>query len=459
MPNREKPDSEKNRFSARAARYARVGANVGGVAARYAGRRLLGGEADRAGDASALSSALGRLKGPLMKVAQLMATVPDLLPPEYAAELQKLQSEAPPMGWAFVKRRMMAELGAGWEKKFESFEHHPAAAASLGQVHRARSHDGAALACKLQYPDMQSAVEADLQQLQWLLALRRRFDSAIDTTEIAKEIGARVREELDYRREAMHAGLYRKMLDGVDCVRVPRAWPELSTGRLLTLDWLDGSKNAHAQERSACRAQHDRNRDVHRLVVSVQPLRRHSRRPASRQLHGVRAVDGKPAGINLLDYGCIRIFPPKFVGGVVDLYHGLLKGEDDLVVHAYETWGFRRLSRDLIDTLNIWARFIYAPLLDDRVRTIADGVKPSEYGRREAFRVHQALKQKGPVTVPREFVFMDRAAIGLGAVFLHLRAELNFYKLFNEAIENFSLESRHQAPSRAELAAVGLPPA
>jgi len=150
-------DTEKNRFSARAARYARVGANVGGVAARYAGRRLLGGAPNRAGEALALSSALGRLKGPLMKVAQLMATIPDLLPPEYATELQKLQSEAPPMGWAFVKRRMMAELGAGWEKKFESFDHQPSAAASLGQVHRARALDGAELACKLQYPDMQSA--------------------------------------------------------------------------------------------------------------------------------------------------------------------------------------------------------------------------------------------------------------------------------------------------------------
>src|SRR5271170_1439455 len=152
MADREITDDEKNRFSARAARYARVGANVGGVAARYAGRRLLGGEADRAGEASALSGALGRLKGPLMKVAQLMATVPDLLPPEYAAELQKLQSEAPPMGWAFVKRRMMAELGGDWENKFRSFEHHPAAAASLGQVHRARSLDDKELACKLQYP-------------------------------------------------------------------------------------------------------------------------------------------------------------------------------------------------------------------------------------------------------------------------------------------------------------------
>ena len=106
---------------------------------------------------------------------------------------------------------------------------------------------------------------------------------------------------------------------------------------------------------------------------------------------------GEPQGINLLDYGCVRIFHPRFVGGVVDLYHGLLHDDRARIVHAYETWGFRRLSAELIDILNIWARFIYGPLLDDRVRTVADGVKPSEYGRRQAFEVHKALKEKGPV--------------------------------------------------------------
>ena len=140
---------------------------------------------------------------------------------------------------------------------------------------------------------------------------------------------------------------------------------------------------------------------------------------------------------------------------MVDLYRGLLRKDDTLVVHAYETWGFKRLNRELIEALNIWARFIYGPLLDDRVRTIADGVKPSEYGRKEAFRVHQALKARGPVTVPREFVFMDRAAIGLGAVFLHLAAELNFYRLFNEAIERFSI-GEVAARQTAALAKVGL---
>src|SRR5437763_5184890 len=163
-----------------------------------------------------------------MMGAQLLSTIPDALPPESAADLATLQSQAPPMGWAFVKRRMSAELGADWQGKFAQFEHHPAAAASLGQVHRARAHAGSEVACKLQYPDMQSAVEADLQQLGLLFAIQRRMDPAIDTTEIYKEIGARVREELDYRREAKHVALYRIILEGTELVRVPRVWPELS---------------------------------------------------------------------------------------------------------------------------------------------------------------------------------------------------------------------------------------
>jgi predicted unusual protein kinase regulating ubiquinone biosynthesis (AarF/ABC1/UbiB family) len=171
--------------------------------------------------------------------------------------------------------------------------------------------------------------------------------------------------------------------------------------------------------------------------------------------YSVFAENNRPTGINLLDYGCIRIFPPKFVGGVVDLYNGLRKGDESLVVNAYETWGFHRLSRELIDILNIWARFIYGPLMDDRVRTIADGVKPGEYGRRQAFQVQKALREKGPVTVPREFVLMDRAAIGLGGVFLHLRAELNFHRLFEDAMADFSVK-RVAARQAAALQAAGL---
>ncbi|HEY5796552.1 MAG TPA: AarF/UbiB family protein [Bosea sp. (in: a-proteobacteria)] len=433
-------DTEANRFSARAARYARVGANVGGVAARIAGTRLFGMEGRNASNAEALAKALGGLKGPIMKVAQLVATIPDVVPPEYAAELQKLQSQAPPMGAAFVKRRMMAELGANWRERFGEFDLKPAAAASLGQVHRATTRDGAALACKLQYPDMESAVEADIAQLDILFALHRRMDPVIDTTEIAKEIGARVREELDYQREAKHIALYREMLAGTPEVRVPALEASLSTRRLLTMRWLEGDGIlTHKQD-----VQEARDRISTAMFKAWwRPFSHHG------VIHGdphlgnytVFSEGDTPAGINLLDYGCIRIFPPSFVGGVVDLYRGLLEGDAARVVHAYETWGFKGLTKDLVDTLNIWARFIYGPLLEDRTRRIAEGVSPSEYGRREAFRVHQALKQKGPVTVPREFVFMDRAAIGLGGVFLHLDAELNFHRLFEAEIEGFKVET------------------
>ncbi len=449
-------DPEKNRMSERARRYVRVGAGVGQASARIAGARLIG-QSSRASEAALLRAALGNLRGPIVKVAQLLATIPDLLPPEYTAELQKLQAHAPAMGWAFVKRRMQAELGPDWRTKFADFTHEPSAAASLGQVHRATAHDGTALAVKLQYPDMQSAVEADLKQLDFVFSLHARFDRAIDTSQMRGEIAARIREELDYRREARHLLLYRHILRHEHLVRVPDLRPELSTGRLLSMTWVDGDPLLDYREAS----QQDRN-----LLATA--LFRAWWHPFSQfaVIHGdphlgnytVRSDQGEAQGINLLDFGCVRIFPPRFVSGVIDLYEGLRDSRPDQVVHAYDIWGFKNLSKELIDTLNIWARFIYGPMLEDRVRTIADGVAPSEYGRRQAFQVHKALKERGPVTVPREFVFMDRAAIGLGSVFLHLRAELNFYRLFNDTIANHVEDDLAARQSQA-LTAVGLEPA
>lgn len=446
-------DREGNRFGARMARYARVGAGLGGAAARVAGSRLRGG--DPGAEAMALANALGGLKGPLMKVAQLVAAIPDLVPPEYAAEFQKLQSQAPPMGPAFVRRRMMAELGPDWRSRFGGFDLNPAAAASLGQVHRARSLDGAALACKLQYPDMQSAVAADLKQLDVALALHRRMGAAIDTRDIAVELAERLREELDYTREAKHVALYNHMLADVADVRTPLAWPELSTGRLLTLGWLDGGPMLDRRGES---------QDVRNLLARA--MFAAWWRPFGRfgVIHGDPHPgnytvfvddDGAPAGVNLLDYGCVRIFPPAFVNGVVDLYQGLLHNRPEQIAHAYETWGFANLNQEVIDVLNIWAGFIYGPLIDNRERTIADGVEPGAYGRREAFQVHQALRRLGPLRIPREFVFMDRAAVGLGAVFLHLDARLNFHQMFEETIAGFSREVLAERQGAA-LARAGL---
>jgi len=446
---------EENRFSARAARYVRVGTNVGAVAARVAGGRLLGRDYDPARAAADLAVALGALKGPLMKVAQFLSTIPEALPAEYARELMQLQSAAPAMGPAFVRRRLAAELGADWARRVESFAIEAAASASLGQVHKAVAHDGRPLAVKLQYPDMPSAVEADLAQLKAVFAIHARMDPAVSTGEIQKEIAARLREELDYELEARHMRLYRSIFAGDERVRVPEVVPELSTRRLLAMTWLEGRKLLDYKPAPL----EDRNAIARALFRAWWfPFSHYG------VIHGdphlgnytVFERDGHAAGINLLDYGCIRSFHPSFVQGVIDLYNGLLGGNRELVVHAYETWGFRGLSAELIEAMSIWARFIYGPLLDDRERAIDEGTTPAEYGRKEAYRVHRTLREKGPVTVPREFVFMDRAAIGLGGVFLHLDARQNWYRLFNETIDGFRLADV-EVRQRGAFVAAGVP--
>ena len=451
----EPTDPERDRFSGRVRRFAQVGAGLAGAGAAYGANRLFGGDETDAKNARALRSALGGLKGPLMKAAQMFATVPDLLPPEFAAELTELQTNAPAMGRGFVRRRMAAELGADWAGRYADFALDAVAAASLGQVHRAAARDGRALAVKLQYPEMQSAVESDVDQLKTLLALFRRAERAIDPSEAIEEIAARLREELDYEREAKHMALYRAYFAGREDIVAPEPLPDLSTRRLLTMTWLDGRGLLNFKDASL----ETRNRIAQLLFEAWWGPMTHIGVIHGDPHLGNYTFAGMEAGeaprLNLLDFGCVRIFPPAFVGGVVRLYRALLTDDRDEQREAYRTWGFTTLTDDRMEVLNVWARFIYGPLLDDRVRTVADGVAPGQYGRREAFRVRQALKEKGPVTIPREFVFMDRAAIGLGAAFLHLGAELNWRAMFEASLEGFSEEGL-AAGQAAALARAGL---
>jgi len=445
-------DEAGSRLSGRVRRYARVGSSVGGLAAQVVGARFLGIGLDRGKHSSDLKAALGGLKGPLMKAAQILATIPDALPREYAEELRQLQSNAPSMGWPFVKRRMRSELGPDWEKRFKSFEREAAAAASLGQVHRAVGLDGRKLACKLQYPDMLSAVEADLQQLKILFGIYRRYDRAIDPSNIYHELAERLREELDYEREGRHMQLYQNLLRDEKGVHIADLLPELSTTRLLTMTWLEGKplldfvkQNATVKQRNAVAMNMFRCWYVPFYYYGI--------------IHGDPHLGNytiRPDGtVNLLDFGCIRVFPPRFVKGVIDLYFALERDDPELAVEAYRTWGFTNLSKDLLAALNLWAAFLYAPLLEDRPQKIM-GENGSLYGAKVAGEVHKELRRLGGVTPPREFVLMDRAAVGLGSVFMHLDAEINWHQMFHDLIRNFDVDALEKRQAAA-LGKLGLP--
>jgi predicted unusual protein kinase regulating ubiquinone biosynthesis (AarF/ABC1/UbiB family) len=433
-------------------RFARTSSAVGGIAARVVGERAFGIKTNRAEHAEDLKVILGGLKGPLMKVAQFLSTVPDALPAEYAAELAQLQANAPAMGWAFVRRRMAGELGPDWQSRFASFSQEAAAAASLGQVHRARLPDGRDVACKLQYPDMASTVEADLRQLRLAMSVYARMDGAIQQDEIYKELAERLREELDYTREAAQMRLYQLMLADVPEVHVPTPIPELSTDRLLSMSWLDGRALMRRLEEGP--PQEERNRLAAALFKAwYVPFYRYG------VIHGDPHLGNyqvRPdATLNLLDFGAIRVFAARFVRGVIDLFEAVRDNDEAKAHHAYESWGFTDLSKEKMAVLNEWARFLYEPLTQDRVRRITDSEDP-QFGRAVAQSVHEGLKRTGGVRPPREFVLMDRSAIGLGAVFMRLGAELNWARMFHELIADFDTD-RLAARQAAALAEARVP--
>ncbi len=441
----------KSTLKGKVKRYAKVSSKLTTVSAKIASKKLVGIE-DNNKNAELVLNALGGLKGPLMKVAQLLSTVPDLLPKEYSEKLQQLQADAPSMGSFFVKRRMKSELGLNWQKKFKNFDIKAKKAASLGQVHIAQVNN-TNIACKLQYPDMISTVDADLKQLKIIFSLYGTWDKTIRTQDIYTELSQRLKEELDYKRELKNMLLYGNILKNEKFINIPKPIKKLSTNRLLSMTWLEGTPLMSWKES---------NQEIRNHIAKILfnawyiPFYKYG------IIHGdphpgnyqVTNENKNLPNLNLLDFGCIRIFPSSFVGGVIDLYKAIRDNNEELAINAYKAWGFKNLTKEIINILHIWATYIYGPLIEDKKRFIQDN-SATRNGKEIASSVYKELKKLGGISPPKEFVMIDRAAVGLGSVFMHLNAKLNWHKIIEEMISEFDEKTLHKKQKKA-LDKVGL---
>ena len=425
---------DKDNFSKRLNRYFQITSQVGGIVTRIGANKYLGLNTDHKKNAHNLQEKFGQAKGPFMKIAQLLAMIPDAIPREYANQLMKLQTNAPPMGEYFVRRRMKNELGENWKKKFINFNETSSFAASFGQVHKAKLNNGQLVACKIQYPDMLSTVKADLVQLKVVLNLFEKFNKVIKTSKIHSEIKERLFEEIDYIKEAQNINIFNRIFKNETKINIPNIFSKYTTSKLITMSWLDG-------------------RSIHHLFTSSnnklkEKVATNIFNAWYKPFYSFAIIHGDPhfgnysftknGNINLFDFGCIRIFPVNFVKAVIDLYYALERKDIDLAVEAYKTWGFKKINKELIEILNLWASYIYGPLLENKRRFIqGDGKKG--YGFAIANKVYKKLKQIGGVEPPKEFVFIDRAAIGMGSLFMKLNVRLNWYELFNNLIKDFEL--------------------
>ncbi|HEX4759853.1 MAG TPA: AarF/ABC1/UbiB kinase family protein [Thermoleophilaceae bacterium] len=237
-------------------RTAQLGSAIGGEGARYAGTRARNVARSPEAAAEALDNrhleaaermveTLGKMKGAAMKIGQLASFIDtEFLPPEYRElyqeQLATLRTSAPPMPWKKVREVLDEEWDELPEELFEELDEEPAAAASIGQVHRAVLPDGRKVAVKIQYPGVAEALRADLQNAGVLMKMAKAFAPGLDANAVARELRERVLEELDYEYEAQNQRSFARAYRGHPFIHVPDVVTRLSTTRVLVSEWVDG---------------------------------------------------------------------------------------------------------------------------------------------------------------------------------------------------------------------------
>ena len=319
-------------------RTARLGGMVAGQGLRWAGTRLANRgrepeEASAALDARALRTAdelvtqLGQMKGAAMKLGQVLSTVDFDLVPEgerdaFKRKLAALRDSAPTVPFARMRGLVESELGGPLDEHFAAFDATPVAAASIGQVHRARTHDGRDVAVKVQYPGVAEAVETDLRNLGVLLPLVRRLAPGLDAKAIAAELRDRVGEELDYELEAQNQRAVARAFRGHPHVLVPDVDTALSTRRVLVTDFVEGL----GFEAVKALPQADRDRFGEIVFRFFFGLLARERRAAGDPHPGnlLLCADGR---VGFLDFGLMRVVPRAYLDGEMALVRAFVAGD------------------------------------------------------------------------------------------------------------------------------------
>ena len=421
--------------SSRAARLGAFGRLAGGVASGMLGegaRRLARGERPRMrdlvltpGNVGRLADRLSHLRGAAMKLGQMISMdAGDLLPPELAAILAQLRSQAHRMPPEQLRRVLDSEWGPDWRRRFARFNATPIAAASIGQVHRATLPDGRELAIKVQYPGVRESIDSDVDNVATLLRVSGVLPRELDLAPLLTEAKRQLHEEADYEREAAQMTRFADWLDGHADYVVPRPLPELTTARVLAMDFIDGIPiealaDAPQEQRDAAM------RDLMALVL--------------REMFEFGAMQTDPNFANyrfqpdtgrlvLLDFGAARDVDPATAQGYRSLLSAGLSGDRDAVREAARAAGF----------LGEAAVARHRPLVDrmiDIVVTEMNRPGPFDFGDRGFVEVlrEQGMEMAADRSTwhipPVETLFVQRKVSGTALLAARLEARVDVREL------------------------------
>lgn len=377
-------------------------------------------------NAKRIATTMGELRGPLMKVGQLLSTHADALPGEYGDILRSLQSSAPPMSYATIRDQIERDLGGTPEELFATFSREAVAAASIGQVHKATLKDGTKVAVKVQYPGADASVEGDVKNMKLGASMVKATlaeitgNKNLDFTQIAEEVAEHLVQETDYCREAYNAKMLARLFKGDPHIVVPRVHDSHSGLRVITYDWLDGEPldAALAREDPALRE-----RVIKQMVHAFwMQLYRGGVLHADPHPGNYRVLDD--GRLALLDYGCVKVFDEAFLREFLLMTRARFDGDDALLVKCMKTLGMLENPDDpdeVADMRRIADYFSTGLREDANFDFVAfDYVKSAK----ELVKYFMARKRIPPAQ--KDFMFLTRVVLGYYEYFSRAKANRNF---------------------------------
>lgn len=376
------------------------------------------------------------LRGAFMKLVQMLSMRDDILPAEALSVLSVVQSSVPPMDYPLIRKQIVRELGSPPERLFAEFEEEAFAAASLGQVHRARLKDGSTVVVKVQYPGVEETVRQDLQNMKALLHTftmigRDVMRQKIDQSDVARELEERLHEELDYVNEARNIQCFQKMFAADDEVVIPAVYPSLSSRRVLTMGLVEGYPLKDILAPGVEQATKDWVALKYFRVVWRQVFE-----------FGVLHTDPHPGNylvtyhpkLAILDFGSIRVFPEPIRRAYHRLAHATIGRDEAAMAESFVALGFMDAGDDpkpLVKIMNV----IFEPVLRDR------SYDPRNYNSVEKGMEVAAIGFENRVfKAPGHRVFLVRALMGLDSYLKQAGTVVNWHREFKRCIDAVPLQ-------------------
>lgn len=397
-------------------------------------------------NARRIQRAIVSLKGLFIKIGQLFSIMTNFLPDEFRRELEGLQDAVAPSSPGHVQRRLREELGRGPSELFAAFDDVPVASASLGQVHRARTHDGREVAVKVQHPDVDRTVRVDLRTMRGILRLVGLFVPHRGLMTVYEEVRAMILAELDFQAEGRNLERIAKNFEGSGDVYMPGVAWELSTARVLTTDWVDGTKITNRPTLDA--------RGVDRRALAVKLVHAWCKQIFE---DGVYHADPHPGNIlvtpdgriALVDFGAVAELGPQMREGIVEFLNGVLAANTDKICAALHTMGFADRGGSNDEVLQRVVELVHERVTRT-VRVDSFHLKDVRIDPEEALdalvdlrRMDIGLRELGEAFhIPREWILLERTLLLLTGLCTSLDESLRPMTLIRPYVERLVLRDR-----------------